>query len=199
MPQILNTLSDSALASLLLHGSVGVMPTDTVYGLVCQASNQTAVEHLYSLKAREHKPGTVIAANIDQLSDLGLKHRYVKAVEQFWPNPLSIIIPAGSELAYLHQAKGGLACRVVQGPPELVSLLEQTGALLTTSANLPAHKPADTLKEAQNYFGDNVNFYVEGGDLSGHQPSTLIRVVDDAIEVLRPGAINIDESGRIKT
>jgi len=43
----------------------------------------------------------------------------------------------------------------------------------------------------------NVDFYVDGGDLSGREPSTVIRVVDDAIEVLREGAVKIDESGEI--
>ena len=47
----------------LLRGGVGVMPTDTVYGLVARVADRPAVERLYTLKHREHKPGTVIAAN----------------------------------------------------------------------------------------------------------------------------------------
>jgi tRNA A37 threonylcarbamoyladenosine synthetase subunit TsaC/SUA5/YrdC len=58
-------------------------------------------------------------------------------------------------------------------------------------------EPAATLQEAWNYFEEQVDFYVDGGDLSGRKASTVIRVVDDAIEVLRKGALDIDETGRI--
>src|SRR5688500_17753578 len=93
MAQILNTLSDSKLSQLLNSGGVGVIPTDTVYGLVCSAANQEAVARLYALKSRENKPGTVIAASVDQLVALGIKARYLKPVESYWPNPISVIIP----------------------------------------------------------------------------------------------------------
>lgn len=194
---ILNTLSNPKLVQILKEGKVGVIPTDTVYGLVCLATNEQAVKRLYALKSRDKKPGTVIAASTEQLIALGVKARYVKAVEQFWPNPLSIIIPIGAELGYLHLGKQSLACRVVKGPKELLNTLSTTGPLMTTSANLPGLAEATTLAEAQKYFGDNVDFYVDGGDLSKRKSSTVIRVIDDAIEVLRPGAVKIDEAGRI--
>ncbi len=68
---------------------------------------------------------------------------------------------------------------------------------MTTSANRPNETPASTVDIAEGIFGDEVDFYVDGGDLSDHQPSTIIRVVDDAIELLRPGAVKIDETGCI--
>jgi L-threonylcarbamoyladenylate synthase len=77
---------------------------------------------------------------------------------------------------------------------KLRKLLEQTGPLLTTSANLPDQPPAADIKQAKAYFGDKIDFYEDGGDLSGRQPSTLIRIIDDAIEVLRPGAVKIDDA-----
>lgn len=196
MSIILNTLSDSRLAGLLRNGAIGVIPTDTIYGLTCRASDQSAVERLYQLKSRDHKPGTIIAANVEQLVGLGIKARYLKAVEEFWPNPLSIEML--HSIVYLHQDTGRQACRIVKGPANLLELLNVTGPLLTSSANQPGEKPADTITDAQNYFGDSIDFYVDGGNLSGKKPSTLIRIVDDAVEVLRPGAVNIDEkTGRI--
>lgn len=175
-------------------GTVGVLPTDTVYGLVARAADTLAVQRLYDLKHREHKPGTLIAANIDQLAELGLKARYLKAVEQFWPGAVSVIIPCSDPaLAYLHQGKYSLAVRIPDHP-QLFKLLEQTGPLLTTSANQPGEPVANTVDEAQKYFDDTIDFYVDGGDLSGHEPSTLIRIVDDAIEVLREGAVKIQEN-----
>jgi len=197
MPKILNGLSDERLRQLLTEGAVGVLPTDTIYGVACQAADQTAVARLYKLKRRENKPGTVIAANLEQLVTLGLKARYLKAVERFWPGAIAVVIPCGPELDYLDQGLRTLAVRI-PADKTLNTLIMRTGPLLTSSANHPAQTPANTIAQAQVYFGDSVDFYVDGGDLSDRQASTVIRVVDDAIEVLRPGAVKIDEvTGKI--
>lgn len=187
-------LDDPELVAALQNGAVGVLPSDTVYGLVCSAANQQAVERLYALKSRDHKPGTLIAANIDQLVQLGIKARYLKAVEQFWPGAVSVETP--HSISYLNMSTGRQGIRIPDNGP-LLKLLEQTGPLQTTSANAPGEPVANTVAEAVDYFGDSVDFYVDGGDLSNRPPSTLIRVIDDAIEVLREGAVKIDESGRV--
>lgn len=174
-------------------GGVGVLPTDTVYGLVARASDRGAVKRLYELKLREGKPGTIIAASTDQLSALGLKARYLKAVEQFWPGAVSVVIPCGPELEYLHEGKNSLAVRI-PADEDLRVFLGRTGPLLTSSANHPGKPTATTIAAAREYFDGKVDFYIDGGDLSGRQPSTVVRIVDDAIEILREGAVNIKEN-----
>lgn len=193
--QVFSSLASKQLLALLQHGAVGVLPTDTLYGLVCRAADRTAVKRLYALKHRERKPGTVIAASIEQLAGLGIKLRYLKAVEQFWPGPVSVIVPTPPELAYIDMGLPDLAVRVVEDAT-VRALVEQTGPLLTSSANLPGEPPAVNFREAEAYFADGVDFYVDGKDFSGRKPSTVLRMVDDAIEVLRQGAVTIDENGR---
>ena len=82
---VYNSLLDEAFINAIKNGAIAVIPTDTVYGLVCRAADQSAVAKLYALKHREHKPGTVVAADVEKLVGLGIKRRYLKAVEQFWP------------------------------------------------------------------------------------------------------------------
>lgn len=183
--------------TLINQGAVGILPTDTVYGLVAKASDQMAVEKLYSLKHRSKKPGTIIAANIDQLVELGIPRRYLKAVDQFWPGAVSVILPTEMNLSYLHQGKFSLACRIPDDK-KLHDLLVQTGPLLTSSANLPGKPPAETIQQSKEYFDDTVDFYSDGGDLHDRQPSTIIRIIDDAVEVVRQGSVTIDEeSGEV--
>lgn len=194
MAAVFSDLNDPNLVAFLQRGAIGVLPTDTLYGLVCIASQKSSVERLYSLKNRTKKSGTIIAADINQLVDLGLKRRYLKAVEEYWPGPVSIVIPFTDPSAkHLHHETGGLAVRVVK-PKKLQVLLEQTGALLTSSANPSGGQPAQTIEQAGQYFGDSVDFYVDGGDLSERKPSTVIRIVDDAVEVLREGVVEVKDS-----
>ncbi len=195
--EIFDTVHNPQVIDLLKAGAVGVLATDTLYGLVCNAADKAAVDRLYSLKGRERKPGTLAAANIDQLVGLGFKARYLKVVEQYWPGAISIVIPCGQELAHLHLGIGSIAVRV-PADQTFRDLLLKTGPLLTTSANSSGDAPAATVEGAKKYFGDTVDFYVNGGDLSGHEPSTVIRIIDDAIEVLRPGAVRINEKGEIE-
>lgn len=191
----MKSLSEAA-ELLLTPGAIGVIPTDTVYGVIARAKDEAAVARLYALKSRAGKPGTVIAASIDQLVELGFKRRYLTAVEQYWPGAVSVIIPcANPHLAYLHQGRQSVAIRIPEHAP-LLDLLQKTGPLATSSANQPGKPPAHNIEEARRYFGNKVDFYSDGGDYSNHQPSTIIRIVDDAIEIVREGAVKINGDGR---
>jgi tRNA threonylcarbamoyl adenosine modification protein (Sua5/YciO/YrdC/YwlC family) len=173
---------------LLRSGAVGILPTDTVYGLVTLATDEVAVARFYALKSREQKPGTLIAANTEQLLALGVATDEIDTVERYWPNPLSAVLTIRG-LDYLTQGVGTLAMRVV-ADPKVAALLAQTGPLITSSANQPGEPPATSIDEAVAYFGENVDFYVDGGTIIG-EPSTIIRPTGDGIEVLRQGSISL--------
>ena len=68
---------------------------------------------------------------------------------------------------------------------------EQTGPLITSSANQPGESPATTIQEAINYFGDSVDFYVDGGEIKDVLPSTIIRPSANGLEILRQGSISL--------
>lgn len=175
---------------ILKKGGVGVMPTDTVYGVVASATNDRAVERLYALKQRERKPGTLVAASLDQLRQLGVSERYFEKLAAYWPGPLSAILPVGDEFAYLHQGVGDIAIRVV-ADKQFRYILEQTGPLVTSSANHPGKPGAVNVNQAWDYFNDQVDFYVDGGDLSDRAPSTIVRITNGDLEVLRDGAVKL--------
>lgn len=170
-------------AEVLGRGGVIVLPTDTVYGLAARAEDPLAVGRLYVLKNRQRKPGTVIAANPSQLLDLGIDPAEVRRAAKFWPGPVSVVLPGVPH--YLHQDTGGVAARVT-ADHKLKSMLELTGPLITSSANLPACTPARDIPEARRYFGDKVDYYLDGGVLPVDASSAVVRIgYDGAVEVLR--------------
>lgn len=195
MAEILHIV-DKRLVELLAQGAVGVLPTDTVYGLVCDASNPDAVARLYRLKSRERKPGTVIAATTEQVRALGVSEFFVQKAQSFWPG-VSVVLPLGDDRAYLHQGLGDIALRIV-AQEDVKALLEKTGPLLTSSANLPSQPPANTIDEARAYFADTVDFYVDGRDLSDRQPSTLVCLREGSVEIVRQGSILVNDQGKIE-
>lgn len=191
-PPVFNDLSHPALADILRREGVGVLLTDTVYGIVGRAGSAQAATGVIEAKGRKYKPGTLIAANIQQLIDLGLPPDHVKICQHFWPGPVSIVIPAGPELSYIHLGKDSIVVRIPD-KPELITLLEAVGPLLTTSANLPNEPMVNSIEEAQKLFGKRLNFYVDGGPLPTPVASTIISI---DITILRQGATTINAKTR---
>ena len=174
------------------HGEIAVIPTDTVYGVVARAVDAAAVARLYALKSREGKPGTLVAANVDQLIELGIDRHYLTRATEFWPGAVSLITPCGQNLFYIHQGVNSLAVRI-PNDKNLLELLQQTGPLLTSSANQPGEPPATIVDEAKAYFGELVDWYEDGGYINA-EPSTVIKIVGNKIDVVRSGVVKFDES-----
>ena len=72
----------------------------------------------------------------------------------------------------------------------LQKLIKVSGPLVAPSANFAGEKPAENIKNAQNYFGDQVGFYIDGGELKG-EPSTIIKIESNKIKVLRQGTYKL--------
>lgn len=187
-------LSLEDAAEQLRGGNVGVLPTDTVYGLVAVAANQSAVEKIYSIKRRPSQPGTIIAASVIQLQQLGFPAQELSIANNYWPNSVSVVIDASNVADYLKQERPNLPVRIPNSPA-LLNLLKTTGPLMTTSANAPSEPTSTTLAMAERYFGDAVDFYVDGGDLSDRAPSTIIGIQPSGeVTIFRQGAAAIEPS-----
>jgi L-threonylcarbamoyladenylate synthase len=185
--KVFQKIGEQDLIKLIKEGGVGIIPTDTVYGLVCSIDFPESIKRLYEFKGIDHKPGTVIGSSIEQLERLGLKRRYLKAVEEYWPGPVSIIIPSIEIINNLDLGKHSLAVRIPD-KEDLVALLDKVGPLLTTGANISGQPTVNNIEEAQQIFKESLDFYVDGGNYSGKQASAVIKIIDDAVEVIRPGS-----------
>ena len=178
---------NSLINKLISENSIGIMGTDTVYGIVARAEDKNAVARLYKLKERQIKPGTIVAANIDQLVSLGLRRSYLTPFQPYWPNSLSVVIASSNpKLKYLHQGLNSLAVRIPKDP-FFRKVLQKIGPLLTSSANPPGKETARNIHEARKYFNNSVDFYYDSGYLDNTKASTIIKLYDDSFEVLRQG------------
>lgn len=177
------------VALLLKEGAIGVIPTDTIYGIVGSALNPKTVKKIYTLRKRSPQKPFIIL--ISSLEDLNLfKIQFEKWQSQFLkkitPSKISFILPcAYQNLSYLHRGAKTLAFRV-PASSILLKILKISGPLVAPSANYEGEKPATTIFEAKKYFGENV-FYWNKGKKEG-LPSTLIDLTKNPPQVLRKGA-----------
>ena len=181
-------------AELLKAGQVGLLPSDTIYGLSGLALNKLGVEKIYKLKGRGYKkPMIVLLADSAQAGQLGLDSRDLALASAIWPAPLTLIVPAGKNTpAFLHRGTKSLAIRVPDNSA-LRKLISSTGPLVSTSANPEGKEPAQNVAQAKSYFGDKLNFYIDAGELKT-QPSTIVQTKNGKLIVLRQGAHQLQSS-----
>jgi L-threonylcarbamoyladenylate synthase len=145
---------------------------------------------VHKLKRRDGgKPLVVLIADIKQLVSLGLSVAHAESVKEHWPCSLSIIFESKKIPEWLQLGTNTLAVRLPDYKP-LRDLIEKTGPLVSTSANLQSEEPAKNIAEAKKYFNEKLDFYVDAGELSG-QSSTLVKVENGKLKVLRQGTYRI--------
>lgn len=185
--KIFESITDPELVAMLRRGAVGVLPTDTLYGVVASVAFPDAIERVYQVRNRASLKGCItLLADAQQADGHVVWNSFDrKLARQYWPGPVSIVLPAHPDVPdYLHPVRGTLAFRVPDRE-DVRALLWHVGPLLAPSANPAGQRPAATIQGAKEYFGNRVDFYVDAGDLSGNKPSTLIRQKDGQVEVLR--------------
>ncbi len=191
----------SKAIKILSSGGVGILPTDTIYGIVGSALMPETVARIYRLRKRNpEKPMIVLISSASDIEQFGVATggAVEDIISRIWPGKVSVILPispsSGSELKkfnYLHRKTGALAFRVPK-PAWLRRLLEETGPLVAPSANFEGEPPALTIHAAKRYFGKNADFYADAGRIVS-KPSTLITIEKGKMMILREGAMKISQ------
>jgi len=183
-------------AAAVQRGELVVIPTDTVYGLAVDAFDPEAVADLLKAKGRgrEMPPPVLVssAATIDALAtDVPAYARAL--VEAFWPGPLTLVCRQQTSLQWdLGQTRETVAIRMPDHPLAL-EILERTGPLAVSSANLTGQPAATDADAAQDMLGETVSVIVDDGPSPGGQPSTIVDATGERGRVLRVGALSVAE------
>lgn len=172
------------LIEMINAGAIGILLTDTLYGIVARADNEQSVARIYEVKRRnDDKPPIVLISDTSQLFD-PLSEEAKSYTSSLWPGKNSIILSSPSAPEWLTRNSNGVAYRL---PDDTIlqRLLQQTGPLIAPSANPQGMTPARTVGEAQGYFGDAVDFYVDGGVSFNDEPSNLYSIIADELVQIR--------------
>jgi L-threonylcarbamoyladenylate synthase len=178
--KIFKERTNPEVISILNNGGIGIIGTDTLYGIVARANDASAVERLYTVRKRDpNKACIVLIADPGQIWDKEEAEKRKDILEEHWPGPVSIILPASEKSPFhVHRGVGSIAFRV-PADDNLRQLLFATGPLVAPSANPEGEIPADSVHQAIRYFGEMVDFYVDSGVCQNVSPSRLIRVEPD--------------------
>jgi L-threonylcarbamoyladenylate synthase len=182
--------------SALRGGGVVAFPTETFYGLAVDPRSALAVKKIFELKRRApDQPLPLIAASIDQVIDhVGTMTPLAERLaSRGWPGPLTLIIPASSQLCdEVHLSTGKVAVRV---PADTVARALARGAghaITSTSANVSGEPPAATADHVVRSFGEGIDVLIDSGPTPAGLPSTIVDVSGDAPVLVRAGVVPWD-------
>ncbi len=180
------------MVAALAGGALALLPTDTVYGLVCVAASRDAALDLYRLKGRvEIQPTAVIAADAEVLfaSIAGLEGIAAAGIRTLLPGPFTLVVPNRERrYSWLSAARPetiGVRVPHLVGPA--AEIVASIGMIVATSANLPGGPDPCRIEDVPAEIRAGVAFAVDGGELPG-TPSTVIDLSGAAPAVLRVGA-----------
>lgn len=178
-----------------------VLPTDTVYGIGADAFSAFAVNALLEAKGRgRQSPPPVLIPSLDTLRALTSNPPAIafKLAEKFWPGALTLILHAQPSLSWdLGETKGTVALRIPNNDVTL-ALLKDVGPLAVSSANLTGEPAAETIDEAEKYFGKKVGVYLDGGASKSAKPSTILDLTDDGfVKVVRIGVLTLAQIKKV--
>lgn len=192
-----NVWDNEKLVETLENGGVVIMPTDTIYGMLGKAEDQSVVERIYAIRKRNPtKPCIVLIGDISELEkfSVSLTDEQKNKLKEYWffektenkqLRATSIIFDCKDErFAYLHRGTKTLAFRLPTNK-ELRDLLLKTGPLIAPSANQESYPPHDTIEEAQKYFGDAVDLYIDGGEIFAKSSQIIKLHNDGSVSIIR--------------
>ena len=183
---------------ILKQGELLIFPTDTVYGLGCDASSEEAVQQVFDITNRPLGKWLIILC-----SSLEMIERYAEIrseaektiIEEAMPGSVTLILDSKHELpSLLEQANGTIGVRIPDHDLAL-SIIEWLDCpLATKSANLSGLLPPTDVDEIDEFFVEQWVAILDGGEVDVQVPSTIVRISEEwHLQILREGAVSEEE------
>ena len=186
-------------ANGIKEGKLVLFPTETVYGIGANALDTNAVKKIFVAKGRaSDNPLIVHISNINMLEQIveNIGEIEKRLINKFWPGPLTIIFNRKSENIIPNSVTAGLNTVGVRMPSNEIAreLIELSGVpIAAPSANVSGRPSGTNVQDIIEELDGKVHYIIDGGKTIIGLESTVIRVIDKKIEILRPGKITLEE------
>ena len=188
-----------ALAKQFLQDGLLIsFASDTVYGIACDASNSKAAERLYDLKNRDpKKPIAIFVKDLETAKKIFIFDELSeKIAQEFFPGALTLVLKTQPNIQIkispdLNKDNEFLGFRIVDRNFIKNLMANFDGVLAVTSANLAGQNPAASAKEVKKYFSNSkLDLLIDGGISQEKEASTVVKINNQKLEILRQGAIS---------
>lgn len=173
-------------------GNLVIVPTDTVYGISCDATNKDAINKVFIAKQREQKPLIVMVSNIDMLKKYvkDINDLEQKLIDKYWPNTLTILFKKNDNL--LEEITCGSEYVGIRMPDNklLLDLMNKINKpIISTSANISGSSVITNTSLIEPELKEYISYVYDDGEKTS-VASTLVKVEDGKIKILREGILS---------
>ena len=190
----------AACVAAIRSGGLIVIPTDTVYGIACNAFDPVAIARVYALKGREYRKALPILLPSEETLPLITTEVLPEArrlIRSLWPGPLTVVVKTAPTVMNATRGKETVAVRVPDHGMVLTLLREFGLPLAATSANLSGNAAITNGRAAVDLFRGRVEIIVDGGACAVGRESTVVETTRFPFTVIREGAVSRFELMRI--
>lgn len=181
------------LVEVINNGNIAVVPTDTVYGIIGDATNIDVIHKVYEVKKRDYsKPLILMVSSIDMLEKYVLEVNDIekKLINRYWPGKLTILFKKNSNIDDLITSGSNLVGIRYPDNKELNELMDKLNKpLISTSCNISSKEVITSIDMLEEDISKHVSYVYDGGILSDTS-STIVRVNDGKIEIIRDGELS---------
>ena len=179
----------SQVVEKLKQGGVIAYPTDTTYGIGCNIFNSRGIKKIYQIKKRDaRKPFSFICSDLSDAANYAQVSNFAfKIMKRHLPGPYTFVLDATRVVpSTLMTRQKTVGIRIPDDEIALAIVRQLGHPLITTSANLTGETPLHDPAEIEQSMGRMLDLVIDGGIRYG-DPSTVISLIDDQVEVLREG------------
>lgn len=182
------------LADILKNNGIISIPTDTVYGLCASINSKEAYNKLIEIKGRPiNKAFPIMCSNIDEIKQIAkVNKKDEEFINKFMPGPITIILNKNNNIPdYITNNQKTIAIRMAP-TKDIKKLIDQVNSpLFMTSTNKSGEPPCNSVIEIEKKFS-NINGILIGKK-SYSEPSTIIDLTKDKLEIIREGPIKLED------
>lgn len=197
--KIYNSVNEDILKEIvdvLDNDGLIIFPTDTVYGIACNSFSEEAIKKLFIAKNRSFdKPISVLTDSIDKIENIvkNINSKERELINKYFPGNLTIIFDKKDNVSNILTANNDtIGVRIPDNEIALNILRNYKYPLATTSVNIAGKKDGTEINDFLDDFKDKVDIIIDGGK-TNEIPSTIVRVINDEIKVLRQGVLEIEK------
>jgi len=185
----------------LQKGNLVITPTDTIYGIMGDASNEKTIKKIYQIKKRPYnKPLILLMDSYEMIKEYteNLTNKEKELINEFMPGLVTIILKKNNKVNNLITANTDYVGIRIPNNPDLLKILKKLGKpVISTSANISEEEVITNPKQLPNEIKNNINYIYDGGTIISNS-STIVKFENNKLQILREGNLSNKLIARFK-
>lgn len=191
----IETKDPNLIINAFNNGKIVILPTDTLFGLACSISDEDAIKRIYTIKERPFSlPLSIAVKNKNYIYKItnNVSQKAKEIIENYFPGQITIVLEKNNLIPDIVTSGSKYIGIRIPNDPSLLYILDKLDSpIILTSANIHGYQNLKNIDDVKKQIGDKVDYIFNISNEVSNKCSTIIKVINDEIEILRNGICDI--------